>query len=218
MKKPLIIFILIIATLIILKLVISYLESAPTDTSATPANTEAVQNDDKIQDDGSEWQALSKEVEQSVKSDDTEETPGPSPEEIIAEYGFDPAKIESLRNARENGDPRTPPIKRQAARELPTPEELADPELYSQYEQRQENKFFAAYVRAVDGKVASIRAVVEQGKQHGMSEEDIAMAEAKIKGIQDMAARILKEKPDVAAQLQEEEENKNNFPLLQESE
>ena len=111
---------------------------------------------------------------------------------------LDPDAIESLRQARLHGDDRTPNLNKSRERdELPTPEQMEDPELYQEYERRQQQRVYRAYVEAAKIKTAEIRKMIEQGKEGGISDEEIAFAEAKIKGIEDMAAQLQQEHPDI---------------------
>jgi hypothetical protein len=111
---------------------------------------------------------------------------------------LDPDAIESLRQARLHGDERTPNLNKSRERdELPTPEQMEDPELYQEYERRQQQRVYRAYVEAAKIKTAEIRKMIEQGKEGGISDEEIAFAEAKIQGIEDMAAQLQQEHPDI---------------------
>jgi hypothetical protein len=56
---------------------------------------------------------------------------------------------------------------------------------------------YRAYVEAAKIKTAEIRKMIEQGKEGGISDEEIAFAEAKIQGIEDMAAQLQQEHPDI---------------------
>ncbi|EDY86860.1 conserved hypothetical protein [gamma proteobacterium HTCC5015] len=131
---------------------------------------------------------------------ETEPEPQPEPTEaeaLIDEYGFSAAKIESLRAARD-GDARTPPIKRSDPRELPTPEELADPELYSQYEERHRKALLAGFVNASTPKIEQLEKLLEDGKQHGMTEEAIREAQEKIDKLKETRDQMLRDEPDLA--------------------
>lgn len=62
-----------------------------------------------------------------------EEVPEPEPASELAQpeqWQLDPEAVQSLRQSMEQGDPRAPPIaRRETEREMPTEEELADPDL-----------------------------------------------------------------------------------------
>jgi len=111
---------------------------------------------------------------------------------------LNPEAIESLRQARLHGDDRTPNLNESRERdELPTPEQLEDPELYQEYERRQQQRMYRAYVEAAKVKTAELRKMIEQGKEGGISDEEIAFAEAKIQGIEDMAAQLQQDHPEI---------------------
>ncbi|MGM0564839.1 MAG: hypothetical protein ACQES2_10950 [Pseudomonadota bacterium] len=113
------------------------------------------------------------------------------------DYGFDQSKIDALRNARD-GDARTPPIERSEERELPTPEELADPELYAEYETRHRKALLAGFVKASQPKIEQLEKLLEQGRQHGMTREDLQEGEEKLKKLKEMREELLREDPSLA--------------------
>lgn len=108
-----------------------------------------------------------------------------------------PKAIESMRQARLKGDPRTPKLTKHHEREVPTEEELGNHEQYLEYEHRQQKRVYRAYVDASKIKTAQLRSMIEQGKAEGISPEEIAFAEDKIKGIEEMAAKLQQDYPDI---------------------
>lgn len=121
-----------------------------------------------------------------------------TPEEPYDEFDLDPAAIASLRGGREFGDPRTPPIGRDAPREQATPEELADPEKYAEFEARQERKIKRAYVIEAEKYVAQLRDDIAKGKTMGIPPEEIAKVEEKVRRIEEMRAKLLAADPGLA--------------------
>jgi len=137
---------------------------------------------------------------ETLPTDTIEEVQEPELVEEVDEQPdtLDPDAIESLRQARLHGDDRTPNLNKSRERdELPTPEQMEDPELYQEYERRQQQRVYRAYVEAAKIKTAEIRKMIEQGKEGGISDEEIAFAEAKIQGIEDMAAQLQQQHPDI---------------------
>lgn len=128
-------------------------------------------------------------------------TEAPAPEEVSEndEYPeLDPYAIDSLSNARIHGDARTPPLNKTRSRdELPTEEQLEDPEQYFEYEQRQSKRVYRAFVEASKVKVARIREMIEQGKEAGVPQADIDFAEEKIRSIEEAAANLQEQFPDI---------------------
>lgn len=111
-----------------------------------------------------------------------------------------PEVVESLREARLNGDSRTPPLNQSRQRdELPSAEQLQDPELYQQYERRQQQRMYRAYVEASKIKVAELEKMIERGRREGISAEQIAFAEQKAQGIQQMAEQLQQQHPEIMA-------------------
>lgn len=115
----------------------------------------------------------------------------------LASIPLDPDAIASLRGARVFGDPRTPPIERSPPREQATAEELADPEKYAEFEGRAERKLKRSYVIESEKYVAQLRDDVERGKAIGIPPDEIAKVEQKIRGIEEMRARLLAEDPQL---------------------
>lgn len=134
-------------------------------------------------------------VESSIDNDDE----GSSRESVdIETFSFSEEKIAALRDSRINGDDRTPALNKTRVRdELPTAEALSDPELYQQFERRQQNRMFRAFVESSKTKVAELEKMIEQGKEQGISDEEIAFAEQKIAGIQAMAEELQQEHPEI---------------------
>ncbi|NRA24843.1 MAG: hypothetical protein HRU08_10305 [Oleispira sp.] len=109
----------------------------------------------------------------------------------------DPEAVASLREARLKGDPRAPKLSQHHERELPTAEELGDHEQYIEYERRQQKRVYRAYVEASKIKTAQLRSMIEKGKAEGISDEEIAFAEEKIRGIEEMAIQLQQDHPDI---------------------
>ncbi|MET3132191.1 hypothetical protein AAKU55_002461 [Oxalobacteraceae bacterium GrIS 1.11] len=103
----------------------------------------------------------------------------------------------SLAQAREHGDARTPPLVHEAPPAPPSAAELDDPKAYQQYEARQNMKLYAGYVRAADADLPRLRDDIERGRQAGISQEQIAKAEQKLRGIEAMRAQLLSEHPEL---------------------
>lgn len=144
------------------------------------------------EDDGSDW------FSPPPGTGATAAGPAETPEEPYDEFDLDPAAIASLRGGREFGDPRTPPIGRDAPREQATPEELADPEKYAEFEARQERKIKRAYVIEAEKYVAQLREDIEKGKTMGIPPEEIAKVEEKVRRIEEMRAKLLAADPGLA--------------------
>lgn len=123
---------------------------------------------------------------------------GTEPEEEMV-WTPDPDAVASLRESRLHGDPRTPPIARpEREREMPTAEELADPDLYLEYEARQQQQVYASFVQASERKIAELEAIIEQGRQGGVSEEQLAEGLEKLEGLKAMREQLIAENPELA--------------------
>lgn len=105
--------------------------------------------------------------------------------------------VQSMANARVHGDPRAPAVHASKPREMPTAAELADEDLYLQYEQRQEKRMYRAFVEASKGKVALIQSYIDNAEAGGISDEEVAFAKEKIRRIQAMAEKLQQDNPDI---------------------
>jgi hypothetical protein len=108
-----------------------------------------------------------------------------------------PEAVASLRQARLEGDSRTPNLAPNHEREQPSAEALVDHEQYLEYERRQQKRVYRAYVEASKIKTTQLRSMIEQGKAEDVSDEDIAFAEEKIRGIEQMAMSLQQDYPDI---------------------
>ncbi|MFT6448785.1 MAG: hypothetical protein ACJAW8_001136 [Oleispira sp.] len=118
-------------------------------------------------------------------------------DEIVEDFIPNPEAVASMRQARLEGDPRAPKLGNHHEREKPTEEELGDHEQYLEYERRQQKRVFRAYVEASKVKTAQLRSMIEKGKTEGVSPEEIAFAEDKIRGIEEMAIKLQQDHPDI---------------------
>lgn len=197
MKRAILIGLGVVAVLIGLRYLINVINT-PSEIAVKTAQTES-QKDDSVVKDGGGWQASPEPAPKTTaeKSSDAQELDAEA-QKLIEEYGFSADKIMALRAAKD-GDPRTPPIDGKARRTLPTPEQLADPELYRQYEEFEEKKFFAGFVKSVQPKIDQINAHMEEMEKFEFPERDKyrAIADEKIQALEEMKAKLLEEHPEL---------------------
>jgi len=118
------------------------------------------------------------------------------PEDII--YPPQPVERNSLAEARIHGDPRTPPIVRSKhEREMPTPEELADPDLYHEYEVRQNQNVYVSFYKESKKKIQEMEEMVSRAKSEGVPEEKIREGEEKIAAMKAMREQLREEHEDL---------------------
>jgi hypothetical protein len=122
---------------------------------------------------------------------------GAAHEASETEVELDPAAIASLRNGRLQGDARTPKLSPSVKREAPPAQALSDHDAYLAYEQRQDKQLKRAYVEAAEVKTAELKGWIAKGRQHGISDEQIAQAQRKLEGIEAMAAELKQQHPDL---------------------
>jgi hypothetical protein len=98
-----------------------------------------------------------------------------------SKYSFDPQKMADLKKFKNQTDARIPPILNDENVQKPTEEQLDNPDLYQQYEMDQNNKQYAAFIKAAAKKVTMLQKQVDLAeKKGGVSKEEIAMAKEKI--------------------------------------
>lgn len=112
-------------------------------------------------------------------------------------YVLDQYAIDSMADARINGDDRAPPIGQSVESERPSAEELESPELYLEYESRQEKKIYKAYIEAADVKIEMLEAQIAMAKEQGLSKEELEVGIEKVKRIKNMKEQLLLENPDL---------------------
>jgi len=113
--------------------------------------------------------------------------------------------VSALRNSMENGDPRTPPLARsEDLRDMPSAAELADPDLYQQYEQRQNQKVYASFASAATQKISELEKMIARAEAEGLPPEQIQEGREKLEGLRNQRAEILQAHPDVAEAIQSE--------------
>lgn len=195
--KPLLIGLAVVAVLIGLRFAVTKLQDDKAEAVATGVQTQ--QSNGDVVESGGGWQAAPSLQEKPAEEDINKAEIDAQSAKLIAEYGFSPEKIEALRAAKD-GDPRTPPLKRRAERVLPTAEELADPELYQQYEEAQTQQVFAGFVKAVDPKIDQIRAHMASLEQYEVPDREKyqRIADEKIAALEKMKAELLEKNPELA--------------------
>lgn len=105
----------------------------------------------------------------------------------------------SLRESFLHGDPNAPKIVRDTTpQEQATPEELADPKLYAQYEARQNMRMYKAYVSAAENEIPRLQQDIAKAKAMGLSKEQIAEGEEKLRRIQAMRDQLMSEHPEIS--------------------
>lgn len=130
----------------------------------------------------------------------------PAPEALLAEQNRDPDKVPvpseavvaALRDSMENGDSRTPPLARSDdLREMPSAAELADPALYQQYEQRQNQKVYASFAAAASDKINELERMIARAEAEGLPPEQIDEGRRKLEGLRNQRDEILLAHPEI---------------------
>lgn len=131
--------------------------------------------------------------------DDFAVTSGPVPS---------PQAVAALRESMRHGDPRTPPLAPSTdLREPPSAAELADPALYQQYEQRQQQQVYASFARAADQRIPELEALIAKGRAEGISEAQLAEGEAKLAKLREQRNQLASQQPSADEASAEEEQD-----------
>lgn len=118
------------------------------------------------------------------------ESPGWQPDDVA---------VATLRAAVEHGDPRTPPMAQSSEREMPTAEELADPDLYLEYEARQQQQVFTSYLAASKKKISELETSIARAKSEGgVSADQLAEGQAKLEKLKAARDEVIAEHPELA--------------------
>lgn len=113
--------------------------------------------------------------------------PPPEPERVpLPPVDSSPPAWLSMADAREHGDPRTPPVVRDgpSTQAQPTAEQLADPQAYRRFEQGRHARLLASFADAAKDEVPRLRADMERGRAAGVPEGELAKMAEKIRRIE----------------------------------
>ena len=118
------------------------------------------------------------------------------PEEPV--YNFDQYAIASLQQTRLNGDSRAPKLREKDwERELPTAEELADPEKYQAYEQKNEEQVQRAFIAAAAERIPEIEQAIVEAEERGLDPVQLQDGISKLEKIKAMQAQLKAKFADV---------------------
>ncbi|MEH6785235.1 MAG: hypothetical protein V7688_15275 [Alcanivorax jadensis] len=118
-----------------------------------------------------------------------------------------PQAVSALRESMRHGDPRTPPLApRTDLREPPSAAELADPALYQQYEQRQQQSVYASFANAVDQRIPELEAMIAKGRASGISEAQLAEGEAKLAKLSEQRDQLSAQQAEPADEASSEQD------------
>lgn len=135
----------------------------------------------------------------------------PEPEPMPANLD---AALESMQKSLAEGDERTPPMAKSTPREKPTEAQLADPQLYEQYEAQQSAKVASIYLSAIK-EIPIIRNLIDNAKLSGSrSPEEIAEAEEALQKLEGLKVDFEQQHPELVEQMESnvgvlEQENTN---------
>ncbi len=105
---------------------------------------------------------------------------------------------QSMALAREQGDPRSPPIKRRAdTAEPPKAADLESGDAFNAYEQRMSMKTYQNFIQAADAEIPKIQAQIQQGQSMGISPDRLAVGQEKLQRLQNMRAQLLAQHPEL---------------------
>lgn len=148
-------------------------------------------------------------VEQSDQSGEQSEPPAWPEQQGYPQESMMSADLraESMRQAFLEGDDRTPPLARpepEQQRELPTAEELADPQLYQQYEARQQMNVRESFARAARNRIGELQQQLQQAEQMGADAGQLREGREKLERLQQQYDQTVAEMPELAESLDSE--------------
>lgn len=127
-------------------------------------------------------------------------------DDVTAESEYIPpdlnAALESMQRSLAEGDDRTPPMAKSTPREKPTEEQLANPQLYEQYEAQQSAKIASIYLSAIK-EIPIIRDVINSAKLSGSrTPEEIAEAEEALQKLEGLKVEFEQMHPELVEQME----------------
>ncbi|MFC6635145.1 hypothetical protein [Microbulbifer taiwanensis] len=106
--------------------------------------------------------------------------------------------VAALRQGMEAGDPRMPPLAPRAEeREMPSAEELADPDLYRAYEARQKQEIYASFAAAASKKISALEEMIALGGRGGVTAEQLQEAKNKVEKLREQRELLLQQHPEL---------------------
>lgn len=109
------------------------------------------------------------------------------------------AALQSMQHSLSEGDQRTPELAPEYEREKPTPEVLADPARYAEYEESQTRKIASVYLSMLS-QIPLLRARIESARTAGSkSAEELAEAEEALAKLEALKQEIEKTHPEMLA-------------------
>ena len=115
-------------------------------------------------------------------------------------------RAQQMREAFLHGDDRAPPLAargEQQQRVLPTAEELADPELYQQYEARQYQTVRESFVRAAARQIAELEQQLQQARALEGDPAQLAEGQEKLDRLREQYQQTLQESPELQALIEQ---------------
>lgn len=118
--------------------------------------------------------------------------------------GSEMSATQSLLDTRD-GDPRSPPVVHSIAPAiLASPDELANPKAYQQYEARQNMRLYSSFIDAAQAEVPRLQADVARARAVGIAPAEISKVEQKILRIAALQAQLIRDHPQLATPLSPE--------------
>ena len=106
------------------------------------------------------------------------------------ERPLDSSAISSLAITMAEGDARAPTIGEFEPALLPTEEQLADPELYQEYEQNQQQRLHQAWIISADRKIQELESYIEMAESRYLDPEELEEGLQKLEAIKAMQKKL----------------------------
>ncbi len=105
--------------------------------------------------------------------------------------------IQSLKHARINGDKRSPPIHHSELTQRANPQQIDDPDQYSDFQANKKKQLISHYIQAIQPKIARLKEQIQEAKEKGLPAEQLAEGEDKVKKMQDMLNHLEQQYPEL---------------------
>ena len=112
------------------------------------------------------------------------------PSTSTLERPLDAAAISSLATTMTQGDSRAPTIGEFEPDILPTAEQLADPDLYLEYEQNQKQRLHRAWVVSADKKIEEIEGYIQMAESRYLDPKELEQGLKKVEGLKTMQKQL----------------------------
>lgn len=107
-------------------------------------------------------------------------------------------KINSLKQARLNGDARSPTLAPHELTHRSSAHQKQDPDQYNQYQANKKKQLILNYIKAAQPKISRLKEQIKIAKKKGLPKDELAEGEEKIVRLQEMIEQLKTQYPDIS--------------------